>query len=216
MNATSARPENQTSPGVVRSVVHGSLGFALVSVAAFGIWAFGGRWFRGKGGEVGLYAAIAFAFVGLSGLLLHRLLRGPGSFARFYKAFVPAFLAYSVVWSGTWFALGSGLGEWLGSLAGSIVFAVITGKIMGNPGPWLKVSAVLFLTHSAGYFLGGQLMGWVLSPSGREALDGLSRSQISTIAKLGWGLLYGLGFGAGLGFALFTFQQKAPAADAQP
>jgi hypothetical protein len=39
------------------------------------------------------------------------------------------------------------------------------------------------------------------------------RLQISVIAKLSWGLLYGLGFGAGMGHAFSTFQlrEKPPA-----
>ena len=44
---------------------------------------------------------------------------------------------------------------------------------------------VLFLTHSVGYFLGGDFY---------YALGG-------TTGKLLWGLCYGLGFGAGIGYA---------------
>lgn len=165
-----------------RAVLRGALGFGAVSTAAYAVWAFGGKWFGRHGGDAAMYPVIAVVFVTLSGLLLHPLAGGIG---RFYKAFVPAFVAYAVVWCAAWFLIKKRPGEWVGSLAGSVVFVLVAGALLGNLRPWLKAAAVLFVGHSAGYFLGGELF----------------YSLHSTIGMLGWGLLYGLGFGAGIGYA---------------
>ena len=49
-----------------RAILRGALGFGLVSLIAFSVWAFGGGWFRGRGGEPAMYAAIAAVFVVVS------------------------------------------------------------------------------------------------------------------------------------------------------
>ena len=108
-------PGDPLSSGPVRSVVEGAWRFAIVSVAGFGVWAFAGRWFRAHGGEPGLYGASTVVFVGLAGLLMHPLVRGPSRLLRFYGVFIPAFIAYAVVWCSFWFLLRFGVGEWLGA-----------------------------------------------------------------------------------------------------
>jgi hypothetical protein len=190
------------------AIVRGSLGFAGVSLAGFAVWAFAERWLYARVGEGGLYAACAIAFLGTSGLLLHPLISGPRAIARFYKVFIPAFIGYAAAWCGAWFVFHYGWGEWLGSLAGSVVFAAVAGRMLGSLNGFLKVAAVLFITHSAGYFLGGKLMHWLASPAGAEFLSGFSKHQLRTLAKLSWGVPYGLGFGAGIGYAFFTFQRS--------
>ena len=205
--------ESSPSSSAWSSVLRGSLGFAAVSLAGFSVWAFAGRWFHENAGEAGLYAACAVVFLGLSGLLLHPLLRGPGSLIRFYKVFIPAFMAYAVVWCAAWFVWKFGAGEWVGSLAGSLVFTTLVGWSLGNLRSWGRVAIVMFLAHSTGYFLGGKLMYWMIGPGGADMFTGISKTQISLMAKLGWGLLYGLGFGAGLGYAFFVFQNPPKSAD---
>jgi hypothetical protein len=203
MNSSASTP----SFSALSSVLRGSLGFAVVSLAGFSVWAFAGRWFYKNTGEVGLYLACAVVFLGLSGLLLHPLLRGPGSLIRFYKVFLPAFMAYAVVWCAAWFVGKAGVGEWIGSLAGSLVFTALIGRSLGNLRSWCWAATVMFISHSAGYFLGGKLMYWMIGSGGTDLFAGMAKSQISLMAKLGWGLLYGLGFGAGLGYAFFVFQK---------
>ena len=195
------------------SVGRGSLGFAAVSLAGFSVWAFAGRWFYQNTGEAGLYAACAVVFVGLSGLLLHPLLRGSRSLARFYKIFIPAFMAYAVVWCAAWFVGRTGVGEWVGSLAGSLVFTGMVGWSLGGFGSWGRAAMVMFVVHSAGYFLGGKWMYWMIGPDGAAMFTGLGKAQISLMAKLGWGLLYGLGFGAGLGYSFHAFQHGTKPGD---
>jgi hypothetical protein len=206
---TTANQEHE-HPCVAHSVIRGSIGFALVSLAAFSVWAFGEKWFRNSSGETGLYGACTLVFVALSGVLLHPLVRGPGSLVRFYSVFIPAFLGYAVVWCSAWFALRFGPGEWLGSLLGSIAFVGVMSWRMRNPAGFVKTSLVVFALHSAGYFLGGYLMHWLLGPGGSSVFIGFSKNTLGLVAKLGWGLLYGLGFGGAIGYAFHTVQMPRP------
>ena len=200
--------EKGEHPCIAHALIRGSIGFALVSLAAFSVWAFGGNLFRGSSGEIWLYGACTLVFVALSGVLLHPLVRGPGSLVRFYGVFIPAFLGYAVVWCIAWFALRFGPGEWLGSLLGSIAFVGVISWRMHNVMGFLKTSLVVFALHSLGYFVGGYSMHWLLGPGGSALFGGLSKHSLGIVAKLAWGLLYGLGFGAGIGYAFHTVQSK--------
>jgi hypothetical protein len=191
----------------VGSVLQGAWRFAVVSVVGFGVWAFAGRWSRTHGGEAGLYAASTVVFVGLAGLLMHPLVRGPRRLLRFYGVFIPAFIAYAVVWCSFWFLLRFGAGEWLGSLAGSFALVAVIGWRFGDLRPIPAVSVAFFVAHSLGYFAGGKLMYFLSSPTGAGIFKSLTKVELGTVAKLSWGLLYGLGFGAGLGYAFHVFQK---------
>ncbi len=195
-----------------RSLIIGSLGFAAVSVAAFSLWAFGGKWFHSHGGDAALYSAIAAAFLVLSGAILHKLIRGPQALARFYGAFVPAFLAYAVLWCVAWFVVKGSTGEWLGSFFGSLAFAAAVTKRLGGTASILITGLLVFIAHSLGYFMGGKLMYGILGGAHADWFRGWSREQVGIVAKLGWGLLYGLGFGAGIGIAFdrATASPQAP------
>jgi len=181
-------------PSRLGSVLRGALGFGAVSLVAYGVWAFAGKALSRSLGEGGLYAVLVLVFVGLTGLALHPLVAGPRSFLRFTRVFVPAFIAYAVVWCAFWFKLKFGLGEWLGSLGGAVAFALVTAAILGGWRSLPVAILVLFIGHSAGYFLGAPIC----------------YSQLKTLPELGmlaWGLLYGLGFGAGIGFLFHALQQ---------
>lgn len=193
---------------LIRSVLEGAWRFAIVSVAGFAVWAFAGRWLPVHGGEIGLYATSTMVFLGLAGLLMHPLVIGRLPIARFYSVFIPAFVAYAIVWCAFWFMLRFGAGEWLGSLAGSLAFVAVSGWRFGNLRPVPRVGVVLFIAHSLGYFAGGRLMQFLTSPGGAELFNSLTKAQLGTVAKLSWGLLYGLGFGAGLGYSFHIFQQR--------
>src|SRR3954451_21357803 len=62
------------APSLGASLIRGIVGFTLVSVAGFAPWALAGRWFHRAIGEAGLYILCAVVFIGLGGLLLHRLI----------------------------------------------------------------------------------------------------------------------------------------------
>ena len=145
-----------------------------------------------------MYVAIAAVFLGLSGFVLGPLAGGVG---RFYKAFLPAFFVYSVVWTAAWFALPDKRGEWIGAAAGCLVFAWIAMKMLGSARGWLIAALALFVLHTAGYFAGDWSMYDVFVPQAKVAGKGSTDFQhYMTLAKLSWGLFYGLGFGAGIGW----------------
>ena len=169
-----------------RSVGIGTTGFTLASLAAYSVWAFGGRALYGLVGEKGLYAACAVVFVVLGSFLLRPLTAQP--LRKFGTIFTTAFLAYAVAWCAFWFGVGGRTGEWLGSLAGSAAFCVVLSAWLKAWRELLLCTTVLFIAHSAGYFAGS----WSYFQLRREH---------AVVAALAWGFFYGLGMGAGLGFA---------------
>lgn len=172
--------------------VRAAFAFALTGVAGFSLWAFAGR----RLGETLLYLAITAVFLVLPALLTKGLLPGPRPRLRFSKVFFPAFIAYAAVWCLAWFSLKSKTGEWLGSAGGCAAFALVSALFLGGwarlPGAFL----MLFLAHSAGYFAGDQVFA------------ALKHSQTSMLL---WGLLYGAGLGAGVGW-VFRSLDRAKAA----
>jgi hypothetical protein len=205
MNKTG--PQSATLPG---SVSRGTIGFTMVSLAGFAVWAFGGKWFYTNVGEAGLYGACTVVFIGLSGLLLHPLVGPPRRILRFYKIFIPAFFVYAAVWSLCWFKWRFGVGEWLASFFGCAAFAIVLAIAFKNSRLLALAIVILFALHSAGYFAGDWFYKWTSASNGRDALH-LSKSAASLIAKLGWGICYGLGFGAGIGAAFHLLQKAARA-----
>jgi hypothetical protein len=191
---------NSSPLGLPGALIRSALGFAAVSVAAFSVWAFAAPWIRPRFGEVGLYTGVAIAFLALSGLVFQPL---AGGWARYARTFVPAFAAYAVIWSAIWFAMHSRLGEGLASLAGTAAFSLLVCVLAGNLKSFPKIAAALFVTHSVGYFLGGVWYVWCKDPRAIELMGGLARNA----GRLGWGALYGLGFGAGLGYAFHALRR---------
>lgn len=187
--------------GVLAAMLCGAWRFALVSVAAFSVWAFAGGWLTQQAGEGGLYAACALAFVVLAGLLLAPLVQGPLRVRRCYLMFVPAFVAYALTWSACWFVWPSRVGEWSGAAGGSVLFVSITAWRLGCP--WVHwrrevplAIVVFFVAHLLGYLAGG----W--------AMDVLAQTGQVRAGMLAWGLCYGLGFGAGIGWVFERLQRR--------
>lgn len=202
---SSADSADRSGPGAWRSMLEGAWRFALVSIAAFAVWAFGGKWFHSHGGDIFLYAASAAVFMSAAGFLMHSLIRGPDRFKRFYAIFVPAFLAYAIAWCAAWFLLRFGSGEWLGAGLGCLAFAAVCGWRFRNARSILSCGLILFVTNSLGYFFGGKLMH-VLANS--QLAPYSNKTALGIFAKLSWGTLYGLGFGAGIGYAFYAFQKN--------
>lgn len=197
---------------LAQSLMLGALGFGVVSVIAYSAWAFGGRWLYLHVGEAGLYAVCAALFMVLSGVVLHRLLIGPGALGRFYALFAVAFGAYAVAWCAGWFILRGKAGEWTGSLAGTAIFAAVIAWSFSAFDRWWKIALVLFVTHSAGYFAGGWAYEQLSAiPSAEIAGWFLDKSKMVKLGMLSWGLAYGIGFGIGLGYALYVAQEKTRA-----
>lgn len=190
-----------------QSIVRGSLGFGVVSVIVFGVWALAGRWLSGHFGEAGFYAVCALIFIGLSGIALSPLVIGPVSPGRFNGLFALAFGAYAVAWCIAWFALRGKPGEWAGSLGGTLAMGLVLSNAFRARERRLQIILVLFISHSAGYFLGGLLYDFCRSESGRVWLGNLlDRNARAKTGMILWGLAYGIGFGGGLGYALYHCQ----------
>jgi len=188
---TRASDGSHEIPTLAQSLVHGGVGFGFVSVVVFAVWAFAGRRLSENLGEAGFYSVCALVFIGLAGFDLRRLVIGPDALGRFYGLFAAGFGAYAVSWCLAWFLVRGKAGEWIGSLAGSVVLALVFTTAFAATGNLLRVGLVLFLAHSAGYFLGGFIYA----------------SFGGTPGMLLWGAAYGLEFGAGLGYTLYHCQE---------
>ncbi len=201
-------------PALGESVVRGMIGFTLVSLGGFAPWVLAGRWFYRSVGEAGLYATCAIIFIGLSGPLLHRLIIGPGSLSRCYKLFSLAFLAYAVAWTIAWMTLARATGAATAGIVGGLCGIVIMGTVLAlgfaAPGTIVKVIAALFIGNLAGYFIGEWAYNGINALNAGNATGFvLERQTRSILSKTAWGLCYGLGFGAGIGFAFHACQAKA-------
>jgi hypothetical protein len=194
-----ADPAQRHIPSLGGSLARGVLGFTVVSVAGFAPWAVAGRQLHRLLGEAGLYLVCAALFIGLSGLLLHRLILGSGSLSRFYKLFGAAFGAYAVAWIVAWISLRGNTGSIAGLALGTAIMAGIFAAAFQAGGALIPAFAALFLCNTLGYFVGG----WV------EGAPALAHAHMA--AKLLWGVCYGIGFGAGLGLAFYLCQARARA-----
>jgi hypothetical protein len=197
--AKRARTAASSVPSLGASLMRGMIGFTVVSVAGFVPWAVFGKVFHthlGKNGEVGMYVACAVVFLALTSPLLHRLIIGPGSMSRFYKVFCPAFAAYSVAWIAGWLALRGHPGSIAGLLAGTMLMACMLVAAFDALRSVVKVFFALFVLNSIGYFVGGLSEAALIK-------------SYPLIAKLSWGVFYGIGLGAGLGLAFHFCQARA-------
>ena len=179
-------------PSLAKSIATGAIGFGLVSLCVFATVAFAERWMYQTLGLVGAYLAWTVLFILLSGAVFGSLVVGRRRLPRFYFLFGLAFFAYAAGWVMAYFTLRNTAGEWLGSLAGSVLMAVVFAAGFGRLSSAGKLSAVLFVSNSLGYFLG----------------SALNNSLGGRLGMLLWGVAYGLFFGAGIGAALHLVQQE--------
>jgi hypothetical protein len=192
------------------SITRGMVGGTLLSLAGFAPWAVTGAQLHRWVGEAGLYGVCALVFIGLSGPLLHALIVGPGSLGRFYKLFSVTFGAYSAAWIAGWMALRGHPGSLVGLLAGTAAMGWLLCLAFDAPGQRLAVIAALFVLNAAGYFAGGACEGWIAGMKHMTVLGSpVSRHARMVVAMLSWGFWYGLGLGAGLGFAFHACQSEA-------
>jgi len=175
---------------LTRSIATGAIGFALVSLCVFATVAFAERWMYQNLGLVGAYLAWTVLFIVLSGAVFGSLVIVRWRLPRFYLLWALAFFAYAAAWMLAYFNVPRTAGELIGAIAGSILMAVVLALGFGSLRSIVKLSAVLFVSNSLGYFLGAALFQSLNAPTG----------------MLLFGVVYGLFFGAGIGAALHLVQ----------
>ena len=175
-----------------RAIIVGAVGFGIASLAVFGTVAFGERWMYSRFGLIGSYLAWTVLFILLGGGILGTLVSGRWRLPRFFLLFGVVFLAYAIGWTGAYFSLRGKWGEWAGSVIGSMLLGSLLAAGFGALGSAVKLSLVLFVANSAGYFLGSALNDFIGGSSG----------------MLLWGLLYGVFLGSGLGAAIHLAQTQ--------
>jgi hypothetical protein len=183
---------SRTVPSITKSVVTGAIGFGLVSLCVFATVAYGERWMYRNLGLLGAYLTWTVLFIVLSGAVFGSLVVVRWRLPKFFLLFGLAFFAYAVGWMAAYFILRNTLGEWIGSLLGSVLMAVVFAAGFNSLRSLLKISAVLFVSNSLGYFLGSALYASLGLPTG----------------MLLWGVVYGLFLGAGIGAALQLVQRQ--------
>ena len=179
---------NQTKalPSLSRAVVIGGVGFGIASLCVFATVAFGERWLYTQAGVLGAYLVWTALFILLGGAVLGSLVRGRWRLPKFYLLYGIAFFAYAAGWVGAYFSLKGTAGEWVGSVAGSVLMAFVFAVGFGAIRSLMKLSVILFIANSLGYFAGSALNDYVGGKGG----------------MLLWGILYGLCLGAGIGAVL--------------
>ncbi|HKO59893.1 MAG TPA: hypothetical protein VJV03_01925 [Pyrinomonadaceae bacterium] len=173
-----------------RSVLTGATGFGAVSLCVFATVAFAERWMYINLGLWGAYLAWTLLFIVLGGAAVGSVVVGRWRLPKFYLLFAGAFFAYAIGWVGSYFVLRGWAGEWVGSVLGSILMAVVFAAGFGAMRSIVKLSALLFVGNSIGYFLGSALNDYF---GGREGM-------------LLWGAAYGLFLGAAIGAVLHIAQ----------
>jgi hypothetical protein len=180
----------KTLPSLSRSLVTGGLGFSVVSLCVFATVAFGERWLYTHVGILGAYVVWTVLFILLGGAVFGSLVVGRWRLPKFYLLYGLAFFAYAVGWVGAYFTLRGTAGEWVGSFVGSVLMAVVFAVGFGAIRSVIKLSVILFVANSLGYFAGSALNDYVGGQVG----------------MLLWGIVYGLCLGAGIGAVLHLAQ----------
>lgn len=179
------------------SLLAATLLFTLVALLSFAVWAIGASLYTS---EVGMYILCAVVFFGLGGLALRPAL-GSNPTKRalaFSLHFAAGFLIYAFIWSVAWFTFRNTFGEVIGSFFGLLGLVLVLRRCMPSRPELLTATAVVFLWHTLGYYLGGQCYE-ALQNRGILAIDlPMERGTVVTLARFSWGLFYGLGLGYGL------------------
>jgi hypothetical protein len=191
MNKTGSRPTDVVAvPSLVRSLLTGSIGFSAASLCVFATVAYAETWMYQHLSLIGAYLAWTILFILLGGGVLGSLVVQRWEMPRFYLIFAAAFFAYAAGWVVAYFVLGGLVGEWIGSLAGSLLMGLVFAAGFRVAHSVYKLSAILFVANSLGYFLGSAV---------NDSIEGKP-------GMLLWGLIYGLCLGAGIGAVLHFAQ----------
>lgn len=201
MDHTGNRSADVTAvPSLLRSILTGSIGFGAASLCVFATVAYAERWMYLNLGLLGAYLAWTVLFILLGGGVLGSLVVRRWEMPKFYLLFAAAFFAYAAGWTVAYFILGGLVGEWIGSLAGSLLMGLVFAAGFGVASSVYRLSAILFVANSLGYFFGSAVNDSVAGKPG----------------MLLWGIIYGLCLGAGLGTVLHFAQAAGARTSSHP
>ncbi len=185
-------PDAGRFPSLPVSILFGTLSFTAVSTLAYSLWA--GGLIRQ---QAALYTSIAAVYLVFGGFALSWLVKGAGTAPRFALLFATAFALYAILWCVFWFGLrGKYFADLWGAAVGLAPLTWLMLRAFGKEGGFLAAFVVVFLLHSAGYYLGDYLHDAIRDANGRRTATG----------RLLWGTAHGLGFGTGIGFLLHACQ----------
>lgn len=167
-----------------QAVIRGALGFLLASLVVFTTVVLGTRWLYANLKEAGAYSIWAIEFIFFAGFILARMFKL--EIWPFAGIFGASFAAYVVGWCGVYFTIPNRTGELIASIAGPLAMAVTAAAITRRRGRFLQAFRALALSHTIGYFIGSLLFESVEKGAGMML----------------WGVAYGIGFGAGIGYTI--------------
>jgi hypothetical protein len=149
----------------------------------------------GRLGQTGAYLVWIALFILLGGRALSGLVAGQLSLMRFYALFSAAFFAYGAGWMASYFTLKGLAGQWLGAVSGPVAMAVVFAAGFRALRSAPIFSALLFVAHSIGFFLGSFFYYTWGRPAGLMI----------------WGAFYGACLGAGIGGVIYLARyRRAP------
>ncbi len=181
-------------PTLVRSTVIGAVGFAVVGITAFSLWAFAARAMTRTLGSSGFYSLIAVTMLA-GGTLVFRPLVIGRNLGRFAALFAVGFTLFAASWmTGYTVRLPYRLGEWTGVIVGPVLLAGTLCIGFGASKQFFICAGILAASHFGSYLAADRLF----------SIDGLK----NTTGMLIWGLVYGAGFGAGIAATLYFCQQE--------
>ncbi len=194
VNRIRAEGRSFVLPTLRQTVLVGTLGFMIVGVAAFSLWAFGGNSLGRALGTVGFYSLIALALLGGGALVLKPIIIGR-NLGRFATAFAVGFVLLSAAWiAGDLLRLPHRIGEFGGVVTGSVLLALALVMAYGAWPQLPRCIASLATAHFVGYLIADRLF----------ALEALHNQ----FGMLLWGFVYGAGLGLGVSTTLYYCQQE--------
>ena len=131
-----------------------------------------------------------------------------GSRLRFCLSFAGGFLLYAVIWSVAWFSLPNTFGEITGSFFGLLAFTAVLRTTLKFPQSLMTATAVIFLWHTLGYYTGGFAYLSLQNKGPLGIILSAEPTTVRLVARLSWGLFYGLGLGIGITRLLHLSRQS--------
>lgn len=169
----------------VRSILMAGLRFSIVGLAGFAPWVFGAGKFHST---ATLYTACAIPFFALGGLALYPDVRGKLGLIKSYLLFFAGFFTFAGAWCLVYLTMHGKHGEVFGALLGTAALCLVIRSAIGKRSRFLEALGVVFTLFTVGYFIGDWLFYKVIPRS------------FASWGQLSWGVCFGFGFGAGLGW----------------